>query len=81
LRGDGCCRFRCEAGKIPGRRQIETVWKFDAIPETKGKEGKLINTRRGSPMKSTHSSLLENRIYVVTGQGPEHGEGSASSLA
>lgn len=78
--GDGWCYSFDAKPENPGEEGVlKTVWKFDCNPPEykKDKEGKLIkypDSQGPSEINST-PVFWKNRIYVATGQDPEHGEG------
>lgn len=57
---------------------LKTVWKFDANPpEYKTKDGKPIKYPAAEGPSEVNSTpvFYKNRVYIATGQDPEHGEG------
>jgi outer membrane protein assembly factor BamB len=57
---------------------LKTVWKFDANPpEYKAMDGKPIKypDPKGPSEINATPVFYKNRVYVATGQDPEHGEG------
>jgi outer membrane protein assembly factor BamB len=78
--GDGWCYSFDHKLENPGDEGImKTVWKFDCNPPEykKDKEGKLIKYPAAEGPSEINSTpvFYKNRIYVATGQDPEHGEG------
>lgn len=77
--GDGFCyAFDAVPKKEGDDAFLKTVWKYDANPpEYKAKDGKPIKypAAEGPSEIIATPVLYKNRIYVATGQDPEHGEG------
>ncbi len=78
--GDGWCYSFDAKPENPGDEgKLKTVWKFDANPPEykKDKEGKTIKypAAEGPSEINATPVFWKNRIYVATGQDPEHGEG------
>ena len=79
--GDGWCyAFDAKPVETPATRPfLKTVWKYDANPPEykKDKEGKPIKypAAEGPSEINATPVFWKNRIYVATGQDPEHGEG------
>jgi outer membrane protein assembly factor BamB len=78
--GDGFCyAFDAKPVKEGDTEFLKTVWKYDANPPEykKDKEGKLIKypAAEGPSEINATPVFWKNRIYVATGQDPEHGEG------
>jgi outer membrane protein assembly factor BamB len=73
--GDGWC-YAFDSRPADGR--LELVWKYDCNPpEYKSRNGKLIaysDSQGPSEIIST-PVFFKGRVYVTTGQDPEHGEG------
>jgi outer membrane protein assembly factor BamB len=78
--GDGVC-YAFDAKPVnPGDEGIlKTVWKYDANPPEykKNKDGKPIKYPAAEGVSEINATPVfwKNRIYVATGQDPEHGEG------
>jgi len=77
--GDGFCyAFDAIPKKEGDGAFLKTVWKYDANPpEYKAKDGKPIKYPAAEGPSEINSTPVfwKNRIYVATGQDPEHGEG------
>lgn len=78
--GDGWCYAFDAKPENPGDDgKLKTVWKYDCNPPEykKDKEGKLIKypAAEGPSEINATPVFWKNRIYVATGQDPEHGEG------
>ena len=77
--GDGWCYALDSKPKKEGDSSfLKTVWKFDANPpEYKVKDGKPIKypAAEGPSEINATPVFYKNRVYVPTGQDPEHGEG------
>lgn len=77
--GDGFCyAFDSKPVKKQDTTVLPIVWKFDANPpEYKTKDGKPIKypLAEGPSEINATPVFYKNRIYVATGQDPEHGEG------
>lgn len=78
--GDGICyAFDAKPVKEGDTDLLKTVWKFDCNPPEykKDKEGKAIKYPAAEGPSEINSTPVfwKNRIYVATGQDPEHGEG------
>lgn len=77
--GDGFCyAFSTEPVKKDDTMILPIVWKYDANPpEYKKKDGKPIKypLAEGPSEINATPVLYKNRVYVATGQDPEHGEG------
>jgi outer membrane protein assembly factor BamB len=77
--GDGWCyAFDPKPVKSEDTSVLKTVWKADCNPpEYKSKDGKPIRypAAEGPSEINATPVLYKNRIYVATGQDPEHGEG------
>lgn len=78
--GDGWCySFEAKPENPGDEGKLKTVWKFDANPPEykKDKEGKLIKypAAEGPSEINATPVFYKNRIYIATGQDPEHGEG------
>jgi outer membrane protein assembly factor BamB len=77
--GDGWCyAFDPKPVKEAGGSYLKTIWKCDCNPpEYKFKDGEPIKypaAEGPSEINATPVSYM-NRVYVATGQDPEHGEG------
>ncbi len=78
--GDGWCyAFDAKPANPGDEGKLQTVWKYDANPPEykKDKEGKLIKYPAAEGVSEINATPVfwKNRIYVATGQDPEHGEG------
>ena len=77
--GDGWCyAFDPKPVKSEDTSVLKTVWKADCNPpEYKTKDGKPIRypAAEGPSEINATPVIYKNRIYVATGQDPEHGEG------
>jgi outer membrane protein assembly factor BamB len=77
--GDGWCyAFDTKPVKGADTSFLKTVWKFDCNPpEYKVKDGKPIKypAAEGPSEINATPVFYKNRVYVATGQDPEHGEG------
>ena len=78
--GDGWCySFDPVPVKEVDSSFLKTTWKFDANPPEykKDKDGKAIKypAAEGPSEINATPVFWKNRIYVATGQDPEHGEG------
>ena len=77
--GEGICyAFDAIPKKEADGSFLKTVWQYDANPpEYKAKEGKPIKypAAEGPSEIIATPVFWKNRIYVATGQDPEHGEG------
>ena len=78
--GDGWCYSFDAKPENPGEEgKLKTVWKYDANPPDykKDKDGKPIKypAAEGPSEINATPVFYKNRIYVATGQDPEHGEG------
>ena len=77
--GDGWCyAFDPKPVKEGDSNFLKTVWKYDANPpEYKTKDGKPIKYPAAEGPSEINSTpvFYKNRVYVATGQDPEHGEG------
>jgi outer membrane protein assembly factor BamB len=78
--GDGWCyAFDAIPAETPDGPLLKTVWKYDANPPEykKDKEGKPIKYPAAEGVSEINATPVfwKNRIYVPTGQDPEHGEG------
>jgi outer membrane protein assembly factor BamB len=77
--GDGWCyAFDAKPVKEGDSSFLKTVWKADCNPpEYKVKDGKPIRypVAEGPSEINSTPVFYKNRIYVATGQDPEHGEG------
>ena len=78
--GDGWCySFDAKPVETPDGPFLKTAWKFDANPPEykKDKEGKAIKYPAAEGVSEINATPVfwKNRIYVATGQDPEHGEG------
>ena len=77
--GDGWCyAFDPKPVKGEDTSLLKTVWKADCNPpEYKSKDGKPIRYPAAEGPSEINSTpvFYKNRIYVATGQDPEHGEG------
>ena len=77
--GDGVCyAFQAKPAKQDDGSFLKTVWKLDANPpEYKVKDGKPIKypAAEGPSEINATPVFYKNRVYVATGQDPEHGEG------
>ena len=77
--GDGWC-YAFDSKPVKGEEAnlLKVVWKYDANPpEYKVKDGKPIKYPDAQGPSEINSTpvFYKNRIYVATGQDPEHGEG------
>ena len=78
--GDGWCySFDAKPVETPDGPFLKTVWKYDANPPEykKDKDGKPIKYPAAEGVSEINATPVfwKNRIYVATGQDPEHGEG------
>ncbi len=77
--GDGFCyAFDVQPKKKDDINILPIVWKFDANPpEYKSKDGKPIKYPLAEGPSEINGTpvLYKDRIYIATGQDPEHGEG------
>jgi outer membrane protein assembly factor BamB len=78
--GDGWCySFDAIPVQTPDGPFLKTVWKFDCNPPEykKDKEGRPIKYPAAEGVSEINATPVfwKNRIYVPTGQDPEHGEG------
>jgi outer membrane protein assembly factor BamB len=77
--GDGWCyAFDTTPVKKDDYDILPTVWKYDANPpEYKVKDGAPIKYPAAEGPSEINSTpvFYKNRIYIATGQDPEHGEG------
>ncbi len=77
--GDGFCyAFDSKPVKDGDSNFLKTVWKFDMNPpEYKVKDGKPIKypAAEGPSEVNATPVFYKNRVYIATGQDPEHGEG------
>ena len=78
--GDGFCySFDAKPVKEGDSAFLKTVWKYDANPPeyNKDKKGKAIKypAAEGPSEINATPVFWKDRIYVATGQDPEHGEG------
>jgi outer membrane protein assembly factor BamB len=77
--GDGFCyAFDPKPVKKDDTMVLPVVWKFDANPpEYKVKDGKPIKYPQAEGPSEINATpvFYKNRVYVATGQDPEHGEG------
>jgi len=78
--GDGWCySFDAIPVETPDGPFLKTVWKFDANPPDykKDKDGKPIKYPAAEGVSEINATPVfwKNRIYIATGQDPEHGEG------
>ena len=78
--GDGVCyAFDAKPVKEGDTDFLKTIWKFDCNPPEykKDKEGKAIKypAAEGPSEINATPVFYKNRIYIATGQDPEHGEG------
>ncbi len=77
--GDGrCYAFDAKPVKEPDGSFLKTVWQYDCNPpEYKSKDGKPIKypAAEGPSEINATPVFWKNRVYVATGQDPEHGEG------
>jgi outer membrane protein assembly factor BamB len=77
--GEGICyAFDAVPKKEADGAFLKTVWQYDANPpEYKAKDGKPIKypAAEGPSEIIATPVFWKNRIYVATGQDPEHGEG------
>jgi len=77
--GDGFCyAFDTKPVKKEDSNVLPIAWKFDANPpEYKTKDGKPIKYPQAEGPSEINATpvFYKNRIYVATGQDPEHGEG------
>jgi outer membrane protein assembly factor BamB len=77
--GDGFCyAFDAKPVKEADGSFLKTVWKYDCNPPAyKVHEGKPIKypAAEGPSEINATPVFYKNRIYVATGQDPEHGEG------
>jgi outer membrane protein assembly factor BamB len=78
--GDGWC-YAFNAQPVPGKDGtplLEVVWKADANPpEYKTRDGQPIQYPAAEGPSEINATPVfhSNRVYVATGQDPEHGEG------
>ena len=77
--GDGVCyAFEAAPVKQGDNNFLKKVWSFDVNPlEYKVKAGKEIKYPAADGPSEINSTpvFYKNRVYVATGQDPEHGEG------
>jgi outer membrane protein assembly factor BamB len=78
--GDGVCyAFDAKPVETPDGPFLKTIWKFDCNPPEykKDKDGKPIKYPAAEGVSEINATPVfwKNRIYVATGQDPEHGEG------
>ena len=77
--GDGFCyAFENKPVKKDDTQVLPVAWKYDANPpEYKMKDGKPIKypLAEGPSEINATPVFYKNRVYVATGQDPEHGEG------
>ncbi len=78
--GDGWCYAFDAKPENPGEEgKLKTVWKYDANPPEykKDKNGKPIKYPAAEGVSEINATPVfwKNRIYIATGQDPEHGEG------
>jgi len=78
--GDGWCYAFDSVPKKEGDSAfLKTVWKFDCNPPEykKDKEGKTIKYPAAEGPSEVNGTpvFYKNRVYIATGQDPEHGEG------
>ena len=77
--GDGFCyAFDSKPVKKDDTSILPVVWKYDMNPpEYKAKDGKPIKypLAEGPSEVNATPVFYKNRVYVATGQDPEHGEG------
>jgi outer membrane protein assembly factor BamB len=77
--GDGWCyAFDPKPVKEGDTTVLKTAWKFDCNPpEYKAKDGKPIRypAAEGPSEVNATPVFYKNRVYIATGQDPEHGEG------
>src|SRR6266849_4907237 len=77
--GDGFCyAFDAKPVKEPDGSFLKTFWKYDCNPpDYKIKDGKPIKypAAEGPSEVNATPVFYKNRVYVATGQDPEHGEG------
>jgi len=77
--GDGFCyAFDAKPVKDTETSWLKTVWKYDCNPpEYREKDGKAIKypDAEGPSEINATPVFWKNRIYIPTGQDPEHGEG------
>src|SRR4051812_24885189 len=77
--GDGYCyAFDAKPVKEADGSFLKTVWKYDCNPpEYKVRDGKPIKypAAEGPSEVNATPVFYKNRVYVATGQDPEHGEG------
>jgi outer membrane protein assembly factor BamB len=77
--GDGFCyAFDTKAVKKDDISVLPIIWKYDANPpEYKMKDGKPIKYPGAEGPSEINATpvFYKNRVYVATGQDPEHGEG------
>ena len=77
--GDGWCyAFDPKPVKQDDVSYLKTIWKFDCNPpEYKMQDGKPIKypAAEGPSEVNATPVFYKNRVYVATGQDPEHGEG------
>ena len=77
--GDGFCyAFDAKPQKQDDSNFLKTVWSYDCNPpEYKVKDGKPIRypAAEGPSEVNATPVFYKNRIYVASGQDPEHGEG------
>ena len=78
--GDGWC-YAFEPKPVKGEdgNYLKTIWKFDCNPPEykKDKDGNPIKypAAEGPSEVNATPVYYKNRVYVATGQDPEHGEG------
>ena len=77
--GDGYCyAFNPKPVKKGDDNVLDVVWKYDANPpEYKTKDGQPIKYPDPNGVSEINATpvFYKNRVYVATGQDPEHGEG------
>ena len=77
--GDGWCyAFDSKPVKQADNNLLKTVWKYNCNPpDYKVKDGKPIKYPAPEGVSEINSTpvFYKNRVYVATGQDPEHGEG------
>jgi len=78
--GDGWCyAFHAIPVETPDGPFLKTAWKYDCNPPEykKDKDGKPIKYPAAEGISEINATPVfwKNRIYVATGQDPEHGEG------
>ena len=77
--GDGWCyAFEPKPVKEGDSSFLKTVWKYDCNPpEYKVKDGTPIKYPDAEGVSEINATpvFYKNRVYVATGQDPEHGEG------